>query len=87
MQYFKVNEDIYLGYDAINKTASVISKKLLQSVIDKMIKELPPTPTDAELLKWAKINYPGLSSIDDQKKRIKEKQDELKELDKIPLAK
>ena len=87
MQYFKANNDIYLGYDEVSKAASVISKKVLKNVIDKLIQELPPTPTDAELLKWAKENYPGYLNMEEQKKRIKEKQDELKELDKIPLAK
>ena len=87
MKYFKVDSDKYLGYDENNDTSRVISKKSLKDLIDKLTKELPPTPTDAELLKWAKINYPGFSSIEDQKKRIKQLQAELDELDNIPLVK
>jgi hypothetical protein len=72
MQYFKVDLDIYLKYDGINKTVSIISKKALQELIIKLVKELPVYPTDDQLLKWAKQNYPGLDSINDQKIRIKE---------------
>ena len=87
MLYFKVNSNTYLKYDELNNASAIVLKKPLKELIDRLIKELPVTPTDEELLKWAKKNYPGLDSIEDQKKRIKELQAELEELNKIPLAK
>jgi len=83
MRYFKVDSDIYLSYDEASKTSSVISRTEIKELTDRLLKDMPEVPNDAELLEWANANYPGILNISNQNKRVDELQARLVELNKI----
>lgn len=81
--FFKVDGDIFIKYDEATRSCEIISLKSLQELHGKLVAEMPIKPTNKELLDWARVNYPGLDSIDDQQKRIDEVQGKIAELNKI----
>lgn len=81
--FFKVDGDIFIKYDEATRSCEIISLKSLQELHEKLVSEMPIKPTNKELLDWARVNYPGLDSIDDQQKRIDEVQGKIAELNKI----
>lgn len=81
--FFKVDDDIYIKYDESTRSCEIISLKSLQELHEKLVSELPIKPTNKELIEWARLNYPGLDSIDDQQKRIDEVEGKIAELNKI----
>jgi hypothetical protein len=62
MQIFKIDKDKFIAYE--NDTAKVYSRvELLKQKEEslKRLEEIPPKPTDKELLEWARTNYPQVN--------------------------
>lgn len=61
MDIFKIDEDLYIEYDLKTHYARMRSMKddaSERKKVESRIAELPPAPTDAELLAWARDNAP-----------------------------
>ena len=63
MLYFLIDEKLgkYVEVDETTNFASVLARDEVQKELDEAtvrLKEIPPAPTDKELLAWAKENYP-----------------------------
>jgi len=73
------NADTWVKLDG--RRAQVLSRKELlsqQRDLKAQLAELPGEPTDAELLKWARDNYPALSNTARSRRLI---EDELARID------
>ncbi len=60
MKYIKIDADTFVEYDKATKESRLVSKSSIESEIETtqaQINALPPTPSNAELLAWAKANY------------------------------
>lgn len=63
MQYIKLTNDKWVEVDEDNNTSRVVVKSELENQIavsTTRLAEIPPDPTDQELLDWAKINFPRM---------------------------
>jgi hypothetical protein len=80
MQYIQVDDDKFISYDSETQNTSIISKGEIESRISELETTIPKVPSDADLLKWAKTNYPGIDVITAQQKEISDKQDILDSL-------
>jgi hypothetical protein len=60
--YIKIDDNTWIFYEG--ETATVIKKDELQAELERAqqkLSEIPAEPTDAELLDWARINYPRMN--------------------------
>lgn len=70
IRYFKattVAEGAWLRYDDVTGAATVLVRAELRqrrTFLRDQIAALPSNPTNAELLAWAKANYPALSETE-----------------------
>jgi hypothetical protein len=61
MQYFKVNDDTFIQFDPTNFTSKTVTISGLQNEIEasqNRLAQIPVGPSDADLLAWARQNYP-----------------------------
>lgn len=59
--YLEVDLDKWVKIE--NERATVLFPVSLQeelAVVNQRLSELPPEPSEAELLAWARLNYPGI---------------------------
>lgn len=60
MEYIQIDDDLYIEYDPDKKSSSFLSKSAIINDIDittEQLNSIPESPSDAELLAWAKENY------------------------------
>lgn len=60
MKYIKIDDDTFVEYDKTDKTSRLVFKSAIESEIaltQSQIDSLPPPPSNAELLAWAKANF------------------------------
>lgn len=87
MKYIKIDDDTFVEYDKTDKTSQLVFKSAIESEIaltQSQISALPPVPSNAELLAWAKANYDNsdIRSRDVLEKSVNQLQNKL---DKIKL--
>ena len=60
MQYFKISTGKFIEFDDVTNRATILVKEDLQSQKINLVAQIKvnPMPTNTELLKWAKDNYP-----------------------------
>jgi len=89
LTYLKVDDDIYIEFDAKTRHAVCLSKKeeakRLEGVLSR-IEGIPKLPSDEELLQWARENYLPMN-YDVEAKYLQERKDEIEtkiaEIEKI----
>ena len=70
IRYFKatdISEGAWLRFDDATNTATVLNRRGLRQTrafLREQLDALPGNPTNAELLAWAKANYPALSETE-----------------------
>lgn len=83
MIYFKVDADTFIRYDEIDKNVKIVSLKLLKEMAIEIAANIPIMPTNAVLLAWARINYPGITTVGDGQKKLDRINAEIVEINKI----
>lgn len=61
--YIAVDQDKFVKYDLVSKISKVLSISDLQTELANVLNEienLPPPPTDEDLLAWAREHFPGI---------------------------
>jgi hypothetical protein len=61
MIYSKIKAGVWVKYEDGNESGSILFKRKLverKRALLASIAEIPPAPTDAELLEWAREHYP-----------------------------
>jgi hypothetical protein len=61
MRYINVEKDLWVEVDEKKRVSRVFDRKELEAELvqtEARLGEIPPTPSDKELLAWAKANYP-----------------------------
>lgn len=65
MIYSKIKAGVWVKYEENAETGAVIYRRKLverkRTILDRLA-ELPTYPDDAELLTWARANYPALDT-------------------------
>lgn len=87
MKYIKIDDDAFVEYDKTDKTSQIIFKSEIEAEIaltQSQLSTLPPSPSNAELLAWAKENFrdSDIRARDTLEKSINKLQNKL---DKINL--
>lgn len=62
MIYLKIKAGVWVRYDEGSETGTILFRRKLveqKQELKARINELPTYPTNAELLAWAKANYPA----------------------------
>lgn len=60
MKYIKIDADTFVEYDKTDRTSQLVFKSAIESELaltQTQLSALPPSPSNAELLAWAKANY------------------------------
>lgn len=60
MKYIKIDDDTFVEYDKVTRESNIIFKSAIESelaVTNAQLSALPATPSNAELLAWAKTNF------------------------------
>jgi hypothetical protein len=60
MKYIQIDKNIYVEYDEKTLKATMFNKEELISELDNLnqkMEEIPKSPSDEELLEWARTNY------------------------------
>jgi len=60
MKYIKIDADTFIEYDKTTKQSQIVSKSGIETELaltQSQIDSLRPSPSNAELLAWAKANY------------------------------
>lgn len=76
IRYFRatdIADGAWLRYDDATGTASVLNRAELRqrkTFLRSQLDALPKNPSNAELLAWAKANYPALSETEQSRRLI-----------------
>ena len=76
IRYFRatdIADGAWLRYDDATGTASVLNRAELRqrkTFLRSQLDSLPASPTNAELLAWARANYPTLSETEQSRRLI-----------------
>jgi hypothetical protein len=57
----KIDDTKFISYDETLGSAEVVDPSVLKlelETVNKRLEEIPPDPSDAVLLEWARLNYP-----------------------------
>lgn len=82
MTYFKIDPNKFIKYDESSNSVSIVLKSDIKAQRDAL-KNVPPVPSDAILLDWAKKNYPGIEQMGRDKEKIAELNQVLAELNAL----
>lgn len=87
MKYIKIDADTFVEYDKTERTSTLILKSAIESELaltQAQLSALPPSPSNADLLAWAKANFndSDIRARDTLEKSINQLQNKL---DKINL--
>ncbi len=87
MKYIKIDADTFVEYDKTTRESQLFSKSAIESEISltqSQLDALPPKPSNAELLAWAKANFENadVRARDTLEESVKQLQNKL---DKINL--
>lgn len=77
--YFKVDEDTHIEYNSETRATRALRKSELRAELQFLrdqLASLPPPVTNAELLAWARANYPQ-SGQEQSRQQIKARIDEI----------
>lgn len=93
IRYFRatdIEDGAWLRYDDATGQATVLNRKELRTqrtFLSDQLKALPSNPSNAELLAWAKANYPALSEAEQSRRLIQAQLDAVNaDLDGIAAA-
>ncbi len=78
----RINDNAWVLVDDVAETAQVIHKRELSDqlqFLEKQLAALPKSPTEADLLAWAKANYPQ-SGQEESRRKIRAEIDRLQGL-------
>lgn len=78
--YIKVDEDTQIAWDDTTRTPRAVMKSALRQELEFLRAQrdaLPGQPTNAELLAWAKENYPLYNEVERSRTQIRARIDEI----------
>jgi hypothetical protein len=60
MNYIKIDENSYIEYDEATQKSLMFNKQKIEEELENLsvrLDEIPKSPSDEELLEWARTNY------------------------------